>query len=603
MARKPTGKDRPPSTIGPVADLESHLPAEWWRELFDSLYLKTDGDVVENDVNTTREVDFLIKATGLTPADHILDLCCGQGRHAIELATRGYQHVTGIDRSRFLIRTARRRARRAGLKVAFHEGDARKVRVAENSFDCIYLMGNSFGYFDREEDDRRVLEAVKRALHSGGTLALDITDGEWMRTHFDARTWEWIDQNHFVCRERSLTADGERLVSRELISHAERGVLADQFYAERLYSQEKLAKLLGDAGFLKVRFHGWLQAESARGQDLGMMAHRLFVTAEAPRKAVVQTGRRRPPMRVTVLMGDPRMPDMVKRSGKFNPEDFEVIEQLKHALAELPGYTFQYLDNHASLFSDLRKLETDLVFNLCDEGFNNDAFKELHVPAFLEMLDISYTGAGPACLAMCYDKALVLAIAGALDVPVPLETFVNPDDQGATLPSIFPAILKPNFGDSSLGITKDAIVDTPQKLIAYLNRLRELVPGRPVLVQEFLSGAEYSVALVGNPGTGIRALPILEVDYGGLDPALPRILGYESKWLPDSPYWNDIRYRETAADGDTQRNLVEWSTRLFERLACRDYARFDFRCDAEGNPKLLEVNPNPGWVSDGKLNL
>ena len=83
MARKPTGKDRPPSTFGPVADLESHLPAEWWRELFDSLYLKTDGDVVENDVNTTREVDFLIKATGLTPADHILDLCCGQGRHSI----------------------------------------------------------------------------------------------------------------------------------------------------------------------------------------------------------------------------------------------------------------------------------------------------------------------------------------------------------------------------------------------------------------------------------------------------------------------------------------------------------------------------------------
>src|SRR5436189_6225930 len=98
-------------TLGPVSDLERHLPSEWWRSLFNSLYLETDGDIVENDRNTQQEVDLLIRSAGLRHSDRILDLCCGQGRHALELARRGFQHITGLDRSRYLIRLARKRAR------------------------------------------------------------------------------------------------------------------------------------------------------------------------------------------------------------------------------------------------------------------------------------------------------------------------------------------------------------------------------------------------------------------------------------------------------------------------------------------------------------
>ncbi|MBV8937028.1 MAG: D-alanine--D-alanine ligase, partial [Alphaproteobacteria bacterium] len=69
--------------MGPVSDLERHLPSDWWRTLFNSLYLETDGDIIENDRNTAEEVDLLIRSVGLERNDRILDLCCGQGRHSL----------------------------------------------------------------------------------------------------------------------------------------------------------------------------------------------------------------------------------------------------------------------------------------------------------------------------------------------------------------------------------------------------------------------------------------------------------------------------------------------------------------------------------------
>ena len=590
-------------TLGPVSDLERHLPSDWWRTLFNSLYLETDGDVIENDRNTADEVDLLIRSVGLERNDRILDLCCGQGRHSLELARRGFPHVTGLDRSRYLIRLARKRAKQRVLQVSFHEGDARRFRLGDGEFHCVCILGNSFGYFERPEDDLAVLEAVKRALGSGGSLVMDLMDGDWMRHHFEARSWEWVDQNHFVCRERDLAGDGDRLISREVVVHAERGVIADQFYAERLYSKERLEALLKSAGFTNVRFHSLLAPDSHRNQDLGMVAHRLFVTSDAPRRA------RRMPRRAalfsdtTVILGDPNLPDPVKRNGRFNEEDAETVERFKTALGELPDYRFRFLDNHASLFADLRANRPHFVLNFCDEGFNNDAFMEMHVPAMLEMLDIPYSGAGPACLGLCYNKSLVRGIAQAIDVPVPAETYFNSDDLAATIPSVFPALIKPNYGDSSIGITKDAVVHTWEEAITCLGRLRAQMPGCPILIQEFLTGPEYSVGIIGNPGQGYRVLPPLEVDYSRLDPALPQLLPYESKWIPDSPYWMQISYREARLDEEGRRKMIDYSNILFERLGCRDYARFDFRADAEGEIRLLEVNPNPGWCWDGKLNL
>jgi D-alanine-D-alanine ligase len=111
------------------------------------------------------------------------------------------------------------------------------------------------------------------------------------------------------------------------------------------------------------------------------------------------------------------------------------------------------------------------------------------------------------------------------------------------------------------------------------------------------------VCLIGNPAHGLTALPPLEVDYSGLAPELPPILSYESKTVPDSPYWRQLRYRQAALSPDDRARLVRAAELLFARLGCRDYARFDFRARANGEIALLEVNPNPAWCWDGKVQL
>ncbi len=589
--------------LGPIADLEKHLPTEWWRDLFNSLYLKTDADVVENDENTKNEVDSIIKATGATESHKLLDLCCGQGRHILELAKRGYRQLSGIDRSRYLIRLARSRARSQEVShyTRFSEGDARKLRLPSCSIDIVTLLGNSFGYFEHEDDDLKVLQEVNRILTSQGAIYLDVTNGEWIQNNYQPRSWEWIDQSLLVCRERHLSEDCTRLICREVVIEVDKGVIADQFYAERLYCYKSLQALLERAGFYEIEFLDNVISLSSREQDLGMMAHRVTLKARAPKKILQQPHLAKKKIACTVLMGDPSLPDMVKKEGQFNEEDFVTINNLKEALGHLLDFKFTYLDNHQSLIRSLSKSPPTFVFNLCDEGFYNDATKELHLPALLEMLNIPYSGAGPACLAACYDKSLTRTVAQSLEILVPDEIWIDPNNSSAALPNNFPAFLKPANGDSSIGILQQAVVHNADELLNYYDRLKTLVPNVPILIQEFLSGTEYSVGVIGNT-LNFEVLPILEVDYSRLSKKLPRILSYESKWLPDSPYWNHISYKQAQLTEEELRILTDSSCQLFERLGCRDYARFDFRKDAQGRIKLLEVNPNPGWCWDGKLN-
>ncbi|MCA9407723.1 MAG: methyltransferase domain-containing protein [Candidatus Omnitrophica bacterium] len=591
-------------TFGPVENPEAYVAADWWQKIFNANYLKTDADVVEDSKLTTQEIDNYLNILQLERGNRLLDVCCGQGRHVMEFIRRGYLNVTGIDRSRFLIQKARATARKENLEVKFKEGDARKLPFSESAFDNVTLLGNSFGYFETVYDDVLVLKEIFRVLKPLGKILIDITDGDYMIKNFRHRSWEWIDKNYFVCRERSLSSDKKRLISREIISHAQKGVIVDQFYAERLYSQEEIISLLTDVGFKDIQCHGRIDTQTYRNQDLGMMEKRLIITAVVRKAWAPQVLSKQNKLKqVAVVMGDPKKEDKLKPAAVFDDDDLYTIDCLKNVLSRFSQYQFVYLNNHETLIQDLTKIKSkvDYVFNLCDEGFNNDAYKELHVPAVLEMLSIPYSGSNPQCLAYCYDKSLVRGVAREMNINVPQALFIRPEDNVYDLKISFPVLVKPNFGDSSLGITQRSFAANVEQLADAIQYIRDNTGyDKPILVEEFLPGADLSVGIIGNLNEGYNILPIIEEDYSCLPANLPRICGYEAKWLPESPYWQ-IKSKPAILSEKQQKYIEEACLRLFERLDCRDYCRFDWRLDAKQQPKLLEVNPNPGWCWDGHL--
>ncbi|RTR02455.1 D-alanine--D-alanine ligase family protein [Halomonas nitroreducens] len=306
---------------------------------------------------------------------------------------------------------------------------------------------------------------------------------------------------------------------------------------------------------------------------------------------------------VAVVLGDPRLPYAYAVGGRFGDEERAAVEHLHTALSQLEGYRFTYLDHHATLIDDLRATPYDLALNLCDTGFRNHWELERDIPALLEILGIPYTGADPMSISLTTDKALVRVLAAGQGIPVPNETYVALAADPLVLPSIYPCLIKPNSSGGSFGITRDCVVQDAGEAERYLRWLAAQPGVADALIQDFLTGPEYTVGLVGNPATGFTVLPPLEIDYSALDPQLPPILTHGSKADPDSPYWARLQFRRARIDDVKRSQLVDYSVTLFRRLGLRDYARFDFREGEDGQPRLLDVNTNPTWYRDGKLAL
>jgi len=308
-------------------------------------------------------------------------------------------------------------------------------------------------------------------------------------------------------------------------------------------------------------------------------------------------------LHVGVLLGDPRLPYGYASKGVFGHEELQAVEHLKAALAGLRGFRFTYFDDHDRLLDELRAARPDLVLNLCDTGFRNRWAHELNLPALLELLEIPYTGSGPAAIALSNDKALVSAAARLRGIRVPEQVLVDLDVEPLKLPAHYPALLKPNVSCGSFGITEKSLVATRDQAEGYLRWITPQLEVREVLIQEFLEGDEYTVGVLGNPGSEFTVLPPLQVDWDGLDPALPRILTHGSKADARSPYWRQVAFRRADLDEGTLGVLTDACTALFARLGFRDYARFDFRCGSDGLPRLLDANVNPTWYQGGKMSV
>jgi D-alanine-D-alanine ligase len=305
--------------------------------------------------------------------------------------------------------------------------------------------------------------------------------------------------------------------------------------------------------------------------------------------------------RLVVVTGDHSKTDSTKLGGIWREEDLMVHRKMVEAMDSLDRFETTVIDDHAKLFEELLEIRPDLVVNFCDTGIFNKTNRELNLPAWLELQEIPYTGATPQAIVQCFDKQAVRLVSQVIGVEVPGEAYIAADAPLGALPDFYPALLKPNQADGSVGITKDAVVRDESEAQAYLEFLRDELPGRDVLWQEYLPGPEYGIGLIGNPKAGFYSPPPLVVDFSALPEGANPILSFESKTDPESPYWTDIRYLQADLDKETHTRLVKSCEAMFQRFGLQDYGRFDFRVATDGRPKMMEVNCNPAWGFDAKL--
>lgn len=314
------------------------------------------------------------------------------------------------------------------------------------------------------------------------------------------------------------------------------------------------------------------------------------------------------PLKIVVIHGDPTKPNSILPGGFWDEDDYFAAAKAKEALDTLESseYQFKWLCNHDTLINDLLALkkegEVDLILELCDEGWMNHPRMESHVISFYEMLKIPFTGSGSKCINITYDKQAVLSIAQSIGIPTPRSVFISSDDDLDSHGLEYPVILKPNSTDGSFGITAKSVAHNIHELKTALRQVREVFHiDCPVIVQEYLTGRDINVAILGNDETGEpRVLPLTEEDYSAVPEGLPKICGFESKWDESSPYYG-IKTRMATCTKEVQEKISKWSQAMFKRIECQDYARFDWRLDSNGNPRLLEANPNCGWCWDGHL--
>jgi D-alanine-D-alanine ligase len=306
--------------------------------------------------------------------------------------------------------------------------------------------------------------------------------------------------------------------------------------------------------------------------------------------ARVRSGRERP-----AVMGQPDGALLVQEvSADDEFAEWDTAETIDAVADALGAYgTVHRLEATAEFPEQLRAERPDIVFNMAEGSGGKN--REAHVPAICEFFGLPYTGSDPLTLSLCLDKSRTKEILSHYGVATPSFVVVESVDAvGAHWPALrYPLFVKPIHEGSSKGITERNLCQTPADLVAQVEFLLETY-AQPVLIEEFLPGAEFTCAVLGN-GRGARVLPIVGMNFDALpDGALP-VYGFEAKWLwdrPDAP----LRIFDCPAEiPDALRRTIESTTlRAYDALGCRDWSRVDVRLDAVGVPNVIEVNPLPG---------
>lgn len=260
----------PEPSPAPLRPRRKRRAKQWFEEIFDDDYLRTLPSLSPRQ--TAKESQFIADSLGIASGGTLLDLACGYGRHALELAAKGFQ-VTGLDLSLPLLIRAADAARRASVNINFIHGDLREIAF-ENEFDGAYCVFSSFGYFD-DDTNRKVAVNLARALKPGGKLLLEVVNRDYLCRDLPTRVW-WQGEGCVVLEEVDFNYFSSRLqVQRSLVF--EDGRQIEQEISIRAYSLHEIGKILHHSGFRVTEVSGGL---SLRGKFFGANSRQLIVVAE-----------------------------------------------------------------------------------------------------------------------------------------------------------------------------------------------------------------------------------------------------------------------------------------------------------------------------------
>src|SRR6266481_4011402 len=270
-------------------------------------------------------------------------------------------------------------------------------------------------------------------------------------------------------------------------------------------------------------------------------------------------------------------------------------EEILDALGKLGHEAFYHvLDGRPQSLYGLGKCGADLVFNLT-ESYAGDDTKDMNVAAYMDLLGLPYTGAGPHAIFLSADKATAKKMFAFHGIRTPFFATSYRGNIDHAHDVKFPLIVKPQSEDGSIGIDAEAVVTGIKELMERVEYVQNEFDS-PALIEEYIEGREIYAACLGSY-EHTEVLPLVELDLSQLPEGTPKIASRDVKFERNSRAYK-VTKSKVADDLDEQtvQKLSDTALAAYRAVKLRDYGRIDMRLTPEGEVYVIEANPNP-WLS------
>lgn len=277
--------------------------------------------------------------------------------------------------------------------------------------------------------------------------------------------------------------------------------------------------------------------------------------------------------------------------------DSELTRDLVKSAIESAGHKVVLIGNVKNLLKMLPDIKVDIIFNIC-EGISSRN-REAQVPIILETFGIPYVGSDGLTMSLTLDKIMTKKVIGAEGIPTPhyigiekLDNLVNLDHMK------FPMIVKLRNEGTSKGLSDESVVHSNKELEKQAKYLFDRYNNSLLIVEELISGAEFTVPIIGN--SRLEVLPAVQmsiddkVDLGEMIYTFDRVRSTDPRLKYICP---------AKIDKQLEQKLIDVAVRTYRAVDCRDFGRVDIRVDRNNNPYVLEINPLPSLSPEDVFNL